>query len=226
MMPYVGLARHWTEPTYQWGGNQPQEGRVPKSPQQNQDGLYACPNTPQHARYPITAHWAFLSAVLAQGPWWDDNGDNRRVVVGGGVSRPPGEGWDRGGEGGGGLACVSGAARVTYDKTMTTSRGYRRHITGRSSAMGKRAFVASLESYHRTRVAGLVLFFALKLITIARRVVRRAYSPGGSGYAIARARFYHAAIARARFYHAASRTRAYTPTPQTVPTHSFADVRR
>ena len=99
---------------------------------------------------------------------------------------------------------------------MTTSRGYRRHITGRSSAMGKRAFVASLESYHRTRVAGLVLFVALKLITIARRVVRRMYSPGGSGYA----------IARARFYHAASRTRAYTPTPQTVPTHSFADVRR
>ena len=144
--------------------------------------------------------------VIIEELWW-----------GGGVGCPVrgGLGPWRGGRWGG-LACVSGAARVTYDKNMTTSRGYRRHITGRSSAMGKRAFVASLESYHRTRVAGLVLFFALKLITIARRVVRRMYSPGGSGYA----------IARARFYHAASRTRAYTPTPQTVPTHSFADVRR
>ena len=78
--------------------------------------------------------------------------------MGGGVSRPPGEGWDRGGEGGGGLACVSGAARVTYDKNMTTSRGYRRHITGRSSVMGKRAFIASLESYHRSRIAMLGLW--------------------------------------------------------------------
>ena len=51
--------------------------------------------------------------------------------------------------------------------------------------------------YKRTKAkaAGLVLFFALKLITIARRVVRRMYSPGGSGYAIARAHFYHTATA-------------------------------
>ena len=112
------------------------------------------------------------------------------------MSRPPGEGWDRGGEGGGGLACVSGAARVTYDKTMTTSRGYRRHITGRSSVMGKRAFIASLESYHRSRIAKLVFFCALKLlIVLARRAKERTYTPGGPGYAIARAHFYRAATA-------------------------------
>ena len=51
--------------------------------------------------------------------------------------------------------------------------------------------------YKRTKAkaAGFVFFFALKLITIARRVVRRMYSPGGSGYAIARAHFYHTATA-------------------------------
>ena len=49
--------------------------------------------------------------------------------------------------------------------------------------------------YKRTKAkaAGFVFFFALKLVTIARRVVRRMYSPGGSGYAIARAHFYHTA---------------------------------
>ena len=44
--------------------------------------------------------------------------------------------------------------------TMTTSAGTARHITGRSSmAMGKRAFVASLESYHthESRWARLLL---------------------------------------------------------------------
>ena len=51
--------------------------------------------------------------------------------------------------------------------------------------------------YKRTKAkaAGFVFFFALKLVTIARRVVRRMYSPGGSGYAIARAHFYHTATA-------------------------------
>ena len=90
---------------------------------------------------------------------------------------------------------MSGAARVTYDKNMTTSRGYRRHITGRSSVMGKRAFIASLESYHRSRIAKLVLFCALKLIVLARRAKERTYTPGGPGYAIARAHFYRAATA-------------------------------
>jgi len=102
--------------------------------------------------------------------------------------------------------------------TMETSHPLFAFLLTRSQAAGKGQFIEAELHYKRTKakVAGLVFFFALKLITIARRVVRRMYSPGGSGYA----------IARARFYHAASRTRAYTPTPQTVPTHSFADVRR
>ena len=201
-MPYVGLARHWTEPTYQWGGNQPQGGRraqipptkikmaytpVPTRP--NTPGIQQLPTGRFSAPFSRRAHGGMIMVIIEE-LWWGVG-----CPVRGGLGP-----W-RGGRWGAGV--VSGAARVTYDKNMTTSRGYRRHITGRSSAMGKRAFVASLESYHRTRVAGLVLFFALKLITIARRVVRRTYSPGGSGYA----------IARARFYHAASRTRAYTPTP-------------
>ena len=64
--------------------------------------------------------------------------------------------------------------------------------------MGKRAFVASLESYHRTRVAGLVFFCALKLIVLARRTKERTYTPGGPGFV----------TARAHFYRAVSRTRA------------------
>ena len=68
------------------------------------------------------------------------------------------------------------------------------------TSIGKAGVDASSKQsvhYKRTKAkaAGLVLFFALKLITIARRVVRRMYSPGGSGYAIARAHFYHTATA-------------------------------
>ena len=126
------------------GGNQPQGGRVPKSPQQNQDGLYACPNTPQHARYPTTAHWAFLSAVLAQGPV------GAKGRGGGGGVQPTGEGGPGVRAVVGWSACLGGRLPTT---NMTTSRGYRRHITGRSSVMGKRAFIASLESYHRSRIA-------------------------------------------------------------------------
>ena len=68
---------------------------------------------------------------------------------------------------------------------------------GQCQAMGKGPFIEAELHYKHTKakVAGLVFFFALKLITIARRVVRRMYSPGGSGYAIARAHFHHTATA-------------------------------
>lgn len=54
MVPYVGLARHWTELTY--GGVIKPRGNVPKSPK-NKMAYAPVPNTP--------AHWAFLSAILA-----------------------------------------------------------------------------------------------------------------------------------------------------------------
>ena len=41
----------------------------------------------------------------------------------------------------------------------------------------------------------LVFFCALKLIVLARRAKERTYTPGGPGYAIARAHFYRAATA-------------------------------
>ena len=66
---------------------------------------------------------------------------------------------------------------------------------GQCQTLGKGPFIEAESHYKHTKVAGLVFFFALKLITIARRVVRRMYTPGGSGYAIARAHFYHTATA-------------------------------
>ena len=137
---------------------------------------------------------------------------SRRAPQGRGGLQPPGEE---------GVRLVWSFRRLPTT-TMATSHPLFAFFTaqypGQCQAMGKGPFIEAELHYKHTKakVAGLVFFFALKLITIARRVVRRMYSPGGSGYA----------IARARFYHAASRTRAYTPTPQTVPTHSFADVRR
>jgi hypothetical protein len=64
-------------------------------------------------------------------------------------------------------------------------------ISGRS-ALRKRTFIEALESYNRTRVAGIV-FFALRLVIIARRALRRMYSPpGGSGIVAAQIHFYRA----------------------------------
>ena len=80
---------------------------------------------------------------------------------------------------------------------MATSHPLFAFLLTRSQAAGKGQFIEAESHYKRTKakVAGLVFFFALKLITIARRVIRRMYSPGGSGYAIARAHFHHTATA-------------------------------
>ena len=68
---------------------------------------------------------------------------------------------------------------------------------GQCQAMGKGHFIEAELHYKRTKakVAVFLFFSALKLVTIARRVVRRMYSPGGPGYAIARAHFHHTATA-------------------------------
>ena len=49
--------------------------------------------------------------------------------------------------------------------------------------------------YKRTKAkaAGFVFFFALKLVIIARRALRRMYSPGGSGFVASQIHFYSAA---------------------------------
>ena len=78
---------------------------------------------------------------------------------------------------------------------METSHPLFAFLLTRSQAAGKGQFIEAELYYKRTKakVGGLVFFFALKLIAVARRVVRRMYSPGGSGYAIARAHFHHTA---------------------------------
>ena len=81
-MPYVGLARHWTEPTYQWGGNQPQGGRraqipptkikmaytpVPTRP--NTPGIQQLPTGRFSAPFSRRAHGGMIMVIIEE-LWW------------------------------------------------------------------------------------------------------------------------------------------------------------